>query len=344
MKKKILSLAIIGLTLTFTGCSSEYDFVTLPEYKGLPIPTIEEVSVSDADVNARIQSNLAAHTIYDEITDRVVEKNDTVNMDIKGTINGEDYNNNNFKGYEIKIGSDSFLEGFDQAIIGRAIDSSFTISLEFPDNYFNTELAGNPVNFDVTINGIRVQVEPSLTDEFVQNISTTATTVDEYQLEIRKQLESEQSNTSATNYGDQLWNTVMAGVDVDKYPTGMLNDEVELLEQTYINMADLAGVSLDIYVTNNLGMSAESFKEQNLIMAEYNLKELATIMTIAETEGITPTQNEYVDHYQSYVLTYGCEDINELLSIVDETTLQREILNKIVKDFLVKNAVQTDVE
>ncbi len=329
MKNKILSSLIVAtLTLTLAGCSTNnYDFLTLPEYNGIPISTIEVVEVTDADINARVQSELAAHIVYNTITDRAVQEDDIVNLDISGRINGETYTNSDVTAYDIKIGADSLVEGFDSAIVGREIGASFIINLDFPEDYYNPEVAGQPVEYSVTINGIRSQITPELSDEFVQKISSTATNVTEYKLEIQKQLENEQASINNTNAGEQVWNYIMQYSEITEYPSDLLDAEVALIEDQYIQMADLVGVSLEVYVTNNLGLDAETFKSQNMSMAEYNLLERSAIMKIAENEDLIPSDDEFVTHYQSYLATYGFNDISELLSSVDEDTLQIAILS-----------------
>lgn len=343
MKKSLIATMLSTcLALTLTGCGSNYDFVTLPDYKAIPIASIDEVSVSEVQITSRIESNMKANVVYQEITDRVIQKNDIVNLDIDGTVDGVSYSNSTVVGYDIKIGSESFLDGFDQALIGRDIGANFIVNLTFPDSYFNSDVAGKPVDFQVKVNGIREQLDPVLSDAFVKKLSTTATTVEEYRLEIKKQLETELAESNKNNSYEQVWTYVVTNTEVDSYPTSMLNDEISAIEDNYIRMADLVGVELELYVINNLNLDAESFKLQNKNMAEYNLKETAILMTIANNENLEPSNDEYIDFYQDYVIKYGCSDVNDLLQVISETSLQREILMKIVKEFLVVNAVQTD--
>lgn len=345
MKKKILTGAtIVSLALTLIGCGTDYDFVTLPDYIGIPIPVISEITITEADITARVDSNLKATVIYADVTDRAIQKGDIVNVDVMGTVDdGVAYSNNTVVGYDMKIGSEFFIEGFDQAMIGRSIGADFNINLTFPDDYHtNKDVAGKDVSFHVVVNSIKEQLDPILSDEIVQKLSSTASNVTEYRLEIQKQLEVEASSTYKNSSYEIVWDYVMTNTTVDDYPSDLLNDELTVIEDGYIRSADLAGVSLEIYVTTRLNLDAETFKEQNLNMAQYNLKTNAIINTIAEEEKLTPTNDEYIDYYQEYVMKLGCSDVTELLLMRDEASLRTEILTTIVKDFLVTNAVQTN--
>lgn len=344
MKKKILSSALcLTIALSMTGCSSSnYDFITLPEYKGIKLESIQQIDVSDADIEARIQSDLASNIIVNDITDRGVKEEDIVNIDLYGTINGATFPNSDVKGYAIKVGLDSLVEGFDDALLGKNIGDKFTVNLNFPKDYYNSDIAGQPVIYEVTINSISTQTTPVLNDELVQSLSETATTVDEYKLEIEKNLLAESSNNNLTSLQLQAWSTIMAGVEVDKFPDSLVNDEVNRIEQQYLNMAQNGGLSLVEYVSTNLGLDQETFKAQNVTMAEYNVTERGVIYKIAELEGLLPTTDEYYGYYQDLLFSYGFNTVEAMLESIDEYDLQTSILSKIVKTFVVEQSVQTD--
>lgn len=344
MKKKLLCLALsAACSLSLVACSSsDYDFVILPEYKGIKVATIETTEITDAEVTARALSNLNAHVTYETVTDRAVQSGDIVNMDISGRVNEAAYTGSDVSGYDIEIGNDSIVPGFDSAIIARSIGDSFTINLTFPEDHYLSEVAGEDVEYQVTINGIRRKITPELSDEFIPHISTTATTVEEYQLEVRKQLENEASSVNKDSVAEQAFNYLMQYSEIEEYPSAMLNDEVSIIEDQYIRMADLSGVSLDVYVSNHLNMDEDSFKEHTMTMAKYLLLEKAVIHRIAELEELIPTDDEYIDYYQSLLITKGYSDVSELLAVESEESLQFEFLTSIVKSFLVEHVVQTD--
>lgn len=344
MKNKILKSAVCAtLTLFLVGCSSDnYDFITLSEYKGVQIQSIQEINIEDSAVTARIDSILASNITQEEITDRSIQENDIVNLNLHGTVDGLSFPNGDLDGYALMVGSESLVEGFDESIIGKNIGDKFTVKVEFPSNHHSAEIAGKEVVYEVEINNIRIQITPKLTDEFVTTISDTANTVEELKLEVRKTLEVEESTTNITSLQTQAWNQIMSDTVVGEIPTSMLNDEISRIENQYLNMAELAGLTLSEYVSLNLGVDAETFKQQNINMAEYNIKERGTIYLIARAEGLIPTEEQYNTHYQSLLSEYGFNSIEALLSTVDVEDLQTSILSRLVKTFIIDNAVQTD--
>lgn len=345
MKRKFAAVCTaFALSISLTACSSNYDFITLPQYIGLPIETINEYAVSDSEINERINSILASNLINEAVTDRSIKKDDIVNVDLDGTVNGNSFSNGTVVGYDFKIGTNALIDGFDDALIGKNIGDSFVVSLKFPSDYYNADVAGKPVIYNVKINSIRTQVTPELNNSFVKTISDTATTVAEFRLEVQKTLESEKATTNSTSLQTQLWSVVMATVEVGDIPSSMLNDEIERIENQYLSMAELSGITLEQYVTTNIGIDAETFKAQNISMAEYNIKERGTIYQIAEAEKLIPTNEEYTAHYQSMLTNYGFSTVEALLDVVNEDDLKTAILSNIVKTFIVENAVQVEVE
>lgn len=345
MKKKITAVfTALALTMTLTACSSNYDFITLPEYIGLHIETINEYSVSNSEIDERINSILASNLVNETITDRAIKNDDIVNVDLDGTVDGNSFSNSSVTGYDFKIGTNALIDGFDDALIGKNIGDTFVVSLKFPSDHYNQEVAGKPVVYNVKINSIRSQITPELNNTFVKTISDTATTVAEFRLEVEKSLESEKASTNSTSIQTQLWSTIMATVEVGDIPNSMLNDEIERIENQYLSMAELSAMTLEQYVSTNVGIDADTFKAQNITMAEYNIKERGTIYKIAENESLIPTEDEYIEHYQSMLSNYGFTTVEALLDVVSEDDLKTSILSDIVKAFIVNNAVQVDAE
>lgn len=345
MKKKI-SAVLTALTMAtmLTACSSDYDFITLPEYKGLSLPVIQEYSVSDTEIDARINSLLASSLVSEEIVDREIKSGDLVTFDLNGTIDGKSYPNSSLPGYTYMAGSNGFAEEFDEALIGKNIGDKYTVSIDHDDNFHNSETAGKTVAYEIKISGIRSQVAPELNDEWVASTSETASTVEELRTEIEKAIEVEQVNLNATSMQTQLWSTIMATVEMGDIPSSMLKDEVSRLENQYLTMADKSGLSLVEYISVNVGMDEETFIEYNTNMAKYNIQERGTIYKIAEAENLIPSDEEYYTHFQSKLMTYGFNSVEALLENVSEDDLKTAVLSEIVKSYIVDNAIQTDAD
>ena len=186
MKKQIGAVVLAGvMMLSLTGCGSnekakKYSkYVELGDYKGIEY-TMDVAEVTDDQVNQQIDSFLDGLAETEEVTDRAVEDGDTVNIDFTGTKDGEEFEGGSSEGYDLVIGSGSFIDGFEDGLIGHEIGDEVSLDLTFPEEYpQNEDLAGQDVNFKVTINSISVKNTPELTDKVVAD-NTDYDNVEDY--------------------------------------------------------------------------------------------------------------------------------------------------------------------
>lgn len=171
MKKFLTGCLCVGLALSLCACgSSKSDseseteddnvyaytldidkFVELGQYKNLTYTPVD-TTVTDDEVEEQINTNLQANATYDQITDRAVQDGDTVNIDYTGKIDGEEFAGGSGSDYNLQIGSDTFIDGFEDGLIGKNPGETVTLNLTFPDDYSSEDLAGKDATFDVTIN------------------------------------------------------------------------------------------------------------------------------------------------------------------------------------------------
>ena len=168
----------------------EGELKSLGEYKGLSVEIVEVPEITDADVEAQIQFNLAANPEEEVVTDRGAEDGDTVNIDFKGYKDGVAFDGGEAAGYDLVLGSGSFIEGFEEGLIGVKAGDEKELNLTFPEDYMSADLAGADVVFEVTVNEVKVQKDAELNDEFVKRVSDKSATVEEYRQEIREELEA----------------------------------------------------------------------------------------------------------------------------------------------------------
>ena len=198
MKKKLTVLAagICALSLLLTGCSSEIsnDYVTITKYKGVEIDKVDADAISDNDVETQINSVLQSKSTTTEVTDRAAQTGDTVTIDYEGKKDGEAFKGGTATDAQLTLGSGQFIDGFEDGVVGHNIGDTFDLDLTFPENYGNEDLAGQAVVFTVTLKGISQTDVPELTDEFVQSVSDTSKTVEEYKKEIKKSLKAKKTS------------------------------------------------------------------------------------------------------------------------------------------------------
>ena len=198
MKKQRTGAVVLAgvMLLGLTGCGAVNDkakayskYVELGDYKGIEY-TREVAEVTDTQIQSQVDSLLSSLTETTEVTDRPIEEGDTANIDFVGTMNGEEFDGGSGEGFDLEIGSDSFIDGFEDGLIGHSVGEKVSLDLTFPENYQSEDLAGKDVNFAVTINSISVKTTPELTDEVVKE-NTDYDTVDAYKDSVRKDLEKQ---------------------------------------------------------------------------------------------------------------------------------------------------------
>lgn len=256
--------------------------VTLGEYKGI---TVEDtyVEITDDDVEARITQVLAANPVLTEV-DRPAENGDVVNIDYVGMKDGTPFDRGADDNFDLTLGSHTFIDGFEDGLIGAKAGDELSLNLTFPENYGSAELAGQDVVFDVTVNAVKEQSEAELNDEFVQSVSDESKTVEEYRAELRKMME-DQARTQADM---QIQNDVMERVLENATFTG-LEERVEAeFAQELASMESVLsqqGTTLGEYA-GMYGMDEESMKSQLREEVESVNKINLVADAVAEAEGL----------------------------------------------------------
>lgn len=317
---------------------SEYGSAELGTYKGVEIPNID-ISVSDADVESQINTELLQDPDVAEVTDRAVQEGDTVNIDYVGTKDGVAFDGGTASGYDLVIGSHTFIEGFESGLIGHNIGEDVKLDLTFPKDYGNEELAGAAVVFDVKINKISVSTPAALTDEWVNRHTNGAqTTVDAYKALVRTNLEEQRKKSAESQ--DQ-YNALTAAVQNAKFD---MNDAA--IEYEYNNsfkpieaMITQYNMTLDDYA-QAYGLTGDGLKAELRTQAENFVKQTILIREVYKKENMSLTDADYqliVD------MNGGTITKDELIEkngqeAVDEIAKAYKVVN-----FLLENAKRSDV-
>lgn len=254
----------------------------LGEYKGVEI-TKMSTEVTDEELDARIQNILKANPEYIEITDRPAQNGDMVNIDYVGMKDGVAFEGGTAEGYDLELGSGSFIEGFEEGLVGAKTGDELSLNLTFPENYGNADLAGQAVVFDVTVNKIEEIKEAVLDNNFVQRMSDF-TSVDEWKADTLADMEAEKETMAQ----QQLENdALIAAVDNSEFD---LNEEfVEQQFNTQLeytsSMIQMYGMTLSDYASM-YGMTEESMKESMRTNTELSIKQQLLAEAVAEKEGL----------------------------------------------------------
>ena len=347
MKKRLVMIfsGALASSVILAGCEAskglETDNLKITQYKEIEVDAVAKPEeVTDEAVDARIQAILESNTETSAVTDRAVQTGDTANIDFVGKIDGEVFEGGSSKGYDLAIGSGSFIAGFEDSIIGHNIGETFDWNGSFPEDYGNADYAGKDVVFTITVNSISQSTVPELTDDFVKSVSEKSKNVKEYKAEIKKQLEKEGKANYQSQLNSQVIQKVLENSEVSEYP----EDEVEKLCNDTIEQSKMIAEYLDMeyedYLQQN-GFIVEEYEKQVEKDVKEYLKQDIVIKAIAEKEKIDMTDEMYEKQLKKMVETYdGYEDVDDIKEDVDEEDLKDIALNNIVVEWLAEHCIQ----
>lgn len=346
MKKKtaVLLTGILAASMLLSGCEAskglETDDIKITQYKGVEVDEVEKPDeVTDEDVENSIQTTLESKAESKEIKDRAVKDGDIVNIDFVGKIDGKKFDGGSSEGYDLTIGSDTFIDGFEDSIIGHKKGDKFDWDGAFPENYGNADYAGKDVTFTITVNKITEQVVPELTDDVVAEVSEKSKTVKEYKEEVKKLLEEDNETSYQDSLESEVWDKVLENTEVKKYPDGEKEKVEKQLREQYEQMAEAYGMEFEDMLSQ-MGMDEDTFNEQAAQAAESSVKSQMAVEAIADKEKIKVDDDTYKEEVKKLVETYGYESVDDLEEAAGEEDLKEIILTNMVKEWLADKCIQ----
>ena len=314
-----------------TGITAQ-DYVTLPDnVAALPIKKAD-VTPSDSDVQARIDSLLSQYSTTQAVTDRAAQNGDVVNIDYSGTVDGVAFNGGTYQGYDLTLGSGSFITGFEDQIVGHKPGETFDVTVTFPDGYRDSTdadgnalvLSGKQAVFSVTLNSIEEEVLPELTDAWVdENYGTSDDlhSVEALRAFCQQQLYTSNLNTAVMDY-------LMDNATFSEVPKAVTDYQVTQCLNYYDKMAQYYGYDLDTFVQSMLGYdSADAMLAAMADSIESYAKEALLYQAVAEAMDLAPTQ-EQIDTYSAYTEAYGanyCTMIAMMDTVTDALTTGAQV-------------------
>ena len=291
-----------------TGITAQ-DYVTLPDnVAALPIKKAD-VTPSDSDVQARIDSLLSQYSTTQAVTDRAAQNGDVVNIDYSGTVDGVAFNGGTYQGYDLTLGSGSFIAGFEGQIVGHNTGDTFDVTVTFPDGYDastdsdgNTvELSGKEAVFRVTVNSISEPVTPELTDEWVDSNFGTSDdlhTVDQLRSYFNDAL-------YATNYENAIVDYLMSNSTFKELPSEITSYYIRMFLNHYNQYATAYSMDLNAFAQTQGYTSADAMLAASDAYFEHLAKQDLIFQAVAEAKSLAPTQEELDDANSTYADTYG---------------------------------------
>lgn len=320
----------------------EYDvesMVKLGEYKGLTY-TETDVSVSDDEVESQINSTLTAHATAEQITDRAVKDGDTVNIDFEGKIDGKTFDGGTASGASLTIGSGTFIDGFEDGLIGVKPGDKTTLKLKFPDEYkTNTDLAGKDVTFDVTVNYIKGDdIVPELDDDFVKGLNIDGVSnVKEYRAYVKSQLQANKESEAEKSKQSELLQQAVDNAEIKEIPEELVTQYATQYTDYYKQYASYFGLELSDFLTQYMNQTEEEFNQSAQDYGKERAGYMLVVSAIAKAEKVD-VDALYDEKVAQYAEQSGYADAATLEKDYSKRYLNQIIINEEVQNILEENA------
>ncbi len=289
--------------------------VELGDYKGLEIKDKPFV-VDDNAVNEELEEIRKQHAQIDVVEDGQVEQGDIVNIDFRGTVDGEPFEGGEAENYQLEIGSGMFIAGFEEQLLGMKPGEERDIDVTFPEDYHVKTLAGKAAKFHVVLHDIKRKNLRELNDEFVQEISEFQT-VDEFVEDLKKQLESRKEQEHQRYLEDEAVQAAVAVAKVD-IPQVMIDHEADHLVQNFEQQLQMQQIPFDAYLEFT-GQTREEVRAQFVESAEKSVRTALVLEAIAKKEGLEPSEEEVDAELKKIAESAGLdvEQVKQMLRLRD---------------------------
>ena len=297
--------------------------VTLGDYKNLKVET-EKVEVTDEEVDQAVNQEASKNAREITVEDRAVMPQDKVTIDFEGFIDGEAFKGGKGEDYDLVIGSKSFIDNFEDQLIGKNIGDDVEVNVTFPENYHSKELAGKPAMFKVKIKGIKVSEVPEINDEFAADVSEFDTLA-EYKADLKAKLAKDKEENSK-NVADQQAVENAVGNATIEVPEAMVDEQVERNIKNFENRMKAQGLELAQYLQFT-GQDMEAFKANFKQDAEHQIKSRLVLEKIAEVENITVSDEEIDEELKQIAEMYRMpfEELKKSFANYEKETLAADI-------------------
>lgn len=307
--------------------------VELGEYKGIEVEK-ETVKVLQADVKAEL-NRMAQRNARTETVERKAKKNDTVDIDFEGFVDGVPFEGGKAEHHELTLGSGAFIPGFEDQLIGCKAGDEKDVVVTFPEEYHAKELAGKEATFKCKVHKVEETILPEIDDEFAKDVSDTCETLDDLKKEITERLKAERQEAADNAFEEKVLDAVIGGMKAD-IPAAMIDAQVDTIVQDFGYRLQMQGMGLEQYLKmtgTEMGAFRAMFKDQ----AERQVKTRLALQKVVELEGITVSDKELEEEYAKMAEQYKME-VEKVKAIVSKEALEGDLKISNALEFIKKNA------
>ena len=280
--------------------------VKLGEYKGMEVPA-QDTTVTDADVDDALETKRQQQAELVLKEDKPAEKGDTVVIDYKGSVDGEEFDGGSAENYSLELGSGSFIPGFEDQLIGHNADEDVDVNVTFPEDYHAKNLAGKDALFKVKIHEIKEKQLPELDDDFAKDVDEDVDTLAELKEKTKKQLQEEKDNQAKAAIEDAAINKAVANAEIQDIPQAMLDDDTNRQMQQYLAGMQQQGICPQMYFQIT-GTKEEDLKKQFANDAAQRVKTNLVLEAIVDDANLDATDEEIAKEISDLAKQYGMEE------------------------------------
>ena len=307
--------------------------VELGEYKGIEVEK-ETVKVLQADVKAEL-NRMAQRNARTETVERKAKKNDTVDIDFEGFVDGVPFEGGKAEHHELTLGSGAFIPGFEDQLIGCKAGDEKDVVVTFPEEYHAKELAGKEATFKCKVHKVEETILPEIDDEFAKDVSDTCETLDDLKKEITERLKAERQEAADNAFEEKVLDAVIDGMKAD-IPAAMIDAQVDTIVQDFGYRLQMQGMGLEQYLKMT-GTEMGAFRAMFQSQAERQVKTRLALQKVVELEGITVPDKELEEEYAKMAEQYKME-VEKVKAIVSKEALEGDLKISNALEFIKKNA------
>lgn len=323
-----------GKAFIFTAEVAVKPEVTLGEYKGLEVAKAD-VEVSDEEVAAELEKEREKNARTISVEDRAVENGDMIMLDFEGFVNGVAFDGGKGENYPLTIGSNAFIPGFEEQLVGAKIGEDVEVNVTFPEEYQAKELAGCPAVFKCKVNEIKVKELPELDDDFAQDVSKFDT-LDEYKEDVKAKLAASKADAAKRAKEDAVIEKIIENAQMD-IPEAMIDTQARQLVDEFAQRIQAQGLSFEQYLQFT-GMTLDAALEQMKPNAVKRIQSRLVLEAVVKAENIEVSEEDVKSEIAKMAETYKME-ADKLAEIMGE-----EEKKQIQMDMAIEKAVELVTE
>ncbi len=329
-----------GKPFIFTAEVAVRPEVTLGGYRGVEVTKADAV-VTEEEVDKEVEKERNNNARMVTVTDRPVQTKDTVVIDYEGFVDGEAFEGGKAENHSLEIGSHSFIDTFEDQLVGKNTGDETEIHVTFPEQYHAQELAGRPAVFKVKLHEIKVKEIPEADDEFAQDVSEFDT-LEEYKEDIRKRLTERRENEIKGAQEDEAIRRIIETSTMD-IPEAMIETQCENMVSEFAQRIAQSGLSMEQYMQFS-GLTVDQLKAQVRPEAETRIKSSLVLEEIAKVEEIVISDEEMDAHVEKMAAGYGMDaaKMKEMMSDSERESVRRDLAVTRAVELIMENVKETE--